>query len=187
MIFAEVVPDEQGVGLARFSAEVTATIAEYFPASDGMIIDNFYGDPAGRVRDPLFETTFFDHLHSLGLPVMEAPSQDPQLRIEAIRSPFGKMFEGKPGILIHPRCRNLIKGLQGAWSYRRLQVSSASERFKDKPEKNQYSHVCDALGYMLIGAGEGNALRGRGFTNRKSKPGQKAKFGVNLFGKKRKR
>lgn len=187
MIFAEVVPDEAGVGLARFSSEVTATIAEFFPAADGMLVDSFYGDPAGRVRDPLFETTFFDHLQSLGLPVREAPSQDPQLRIEAIRSPFGKMFEGKPGILIHPRCRNLIKGLQGGWSYKRVQVSSAKEKFKDKPDKNEYSHICDALGYMLIGAGEGNSLRGRDFTHRTSKPGMKSKMKANIFGKKRKR
>ena len=161
LIHDEVNPDGEGIGLADFSAEMSQILAHRFP-NVGNKVRYFWGDPAGRQRDALYAVTVFDHLMSMGLPVMEAPSNDPRLRIEAIKSPMGRLMdEGKPGILIHPRCKNLIKGLQGAWSYRRLQVSSASEKFRDIPDKNQYSHVCDALGYMLLGSGEGNVLKGR--------------------------
>ena len=182
MIFDEVCPDDQGVGLVKFSSEAAFVLSNRFPTSDGFQISHFYGDPAGRARDPLFEVTVFDHLANMGLPVMEAPSQDPKLRVEALRAPFGKMFEGKPAIVIHPRCRNLIKSLQGAWCYRRLQVSSQKERFREVPDKSEYSHIGDALGYMLLGCGEGNALRGRTLPSANSQPGMKARFASKIFG-----
>ena len=37
-----------------------------------------------------------------------------------------------------------------------MQVSG--ERYEDKPEKNMYSHVHDALQYLMLGAGEGRSL-----------------------------
>jgi hypothetical protein len=37
-----------------------------------------------------------------------------------------------------------------------MQVSG--ERYDDKPEKNMYSHIHDALQYMMLGAGEGRSL-----------------------------
>ena len=66
------------------------------------------------------------------------------------------MAEGKPAFLIDRRCSMLIKGFEGGYAYRRMEVSG--ERFADKPDKNMYSHVHDALQYMLLGAGEGRAL-----------------------------
>ena len=32
------------------------------------------------------------------------------------------------------------------------------ERYVDKPDKNEWSHVCESLQYLLLGAGEGRAL-----------------------------
>ena len=37
-----------------------------------------------------------------------------------------------------------------------MQVSG--ERYDDKPNKNRFSHIHDALQYMLLGAGEGRSL-----------------------------
>ena len=54
------------------------------------------------------------------------------------------------------RCRNLIKGFEGGYQYRRLQVSG--ERFDDKPDKNHFSHIHDALQYLMLGAGEGRQV-----------------------------
>jgi hypothetical protein len=34
----------------------------------------------------------------------------------------------------------------------------SGERYADKPEMNMFSHVHDALQYLLLGAGEGRAL-----------------------------
>jgi hypothetical protein len=62
--------------------------------------------------------------------------------------------------MLHERCVELHKGLGGRWRKRRLQIAG-TERYADMPEKNQWSHPCDALGYLLSGGGEDRALRGR--------------------------
>ena len=66
------------------------------------------------------------------------------------------MVDGKSGLLIDRRCPQIIKGFQGGYCYRRMQVSG--ERYEDKPEKNMYSHIHDALQYLMLGAGEGRSL-----------------------------
>ena len=58
--------------------------------------------------------------------------------------------------MIDPRCRTIIKGFEGGYQYRRLQVSG--ERYDDKPEKNHFSHIHDAVQYLMLGAGEGRAI-----------------------------
>lgn len=32
------------------------------------------------------------------------------------------------------------------------------ERFHEKPDKNAWSHVCEALQYVLLGGGEGKVI-----------------------------
>ena len=66
------------------------------------------------------------------------------------------MVEGKPAFLIDRRCQQLIKGFEGGYQYKRMEVSG--ERYSDKPDKNMFSHIHDALQYMMLGAGEGRAL-----------------------------
>jgi hypothetical protein len=128
-----------------------------------MELEMFYGDPAGRQRDQIFEWVVFDHLKSKGLPVKSAPTNDPQSRIDAIKAPMMRLVDGKPGILINRRrCPLLVKGLAGEWRFRRIQAGGA-ERYSDKPDKSvASSHVCDALGYWLSGKGEIAELRGKG-------------------------
>ena len=59
-------------------------------------------------------------------------------------------------MLVDFRCKHLVKGFEGGYQYKRMQVSG--ERYADKPDKNHYSHVHDALQYLLLGAGEGRLL-----------------------------
>lgn len=47
--------------------------------------------------------------------------------------------------------------MAGGYKYRRIQVGG-DERFKDAPDKNMYSHVAEALQYLMIGAGEARTL-----------------------------
>ncbi|MCZ6858864.1 MAG: hypothetical protein O7I42_01045, partial [Alphaproteobacteria bacterium] len=51
----------------------------------------------------------------------------------------------------------LRKGMGGGYSYRRVQVAG-DERYHDKPDKNRFSHVCEAAQYMMLGAGEGRSV-----------------------------
>ena len=58
--------------------------------------------------------------------------------------------------MLDKKCVNLKKGFNGGYHYRRLQVSG--DRYDEKPLKNRYSHVHDALQYLMMGAGEGRTI-----------------------------
>tara|TARA_A100001391_G_scaffold86962_5_gene57396 strand:- start:2540 stop:4060 length:1521 start_codon:yes stop_codon:yes gene_type:complete len=140
------------MGIVRFAELLRQEIATRFAGLDVNII----GDPAGDFRAQTDESTPFQILRGAGLRAIPAPSNSVDLRLESVSSQLTKMSDGKPSFLIDRRCPMLIKGFQGGYSYRRMQVSG--ERYDDKPEKNMYSHIHDALQYLMLGAGEGRQL-----------------------------
>ena len=95
-------------------------------------------------------------LRGAGLRAFPAPSNSVDLRLESVSSQLTKMVEGKPALLIDRSCSQLIKGFEGGYHYKRMEVSG--ERYADKPDKNMFSHIHDAAQYLLLGAGEGRAL-----------------------------
>jgi len=147
----------EDMGVERFSALLKQTHQELF---SGMPIEVAWGDPAGAKRDDLYETMIFEHLRRAGIPARAAPSRQIQPRIDAIKAPMNRLCYGKAGFMVHPRCKMLIKGLNGRWNYRKMQVLSR-DIFRDLPTKNIYSHCCDALGYALLGGGEYRQMTGR--------------------------
>jgi hypothetical protein len=88
------------------------------------------------------------------------------------------MIEGKAAFMIDRRCPILIKGFEGGYAYKRMEVSG--ERYADKPDKNMFSHVHDALQYLMLGAGEGRAL----MNNQKPVQPVIAKRDFDVFNKK---
>ena len=71
---------------------------------------------------------------------------------------------GRPGLIINKKgCPRLVKGLSGAWKYRRLQVSGTEERYADSPDKSMYSHPCEAFGCWMLGGGEEKTIRRASF------------------------
>src|SRR5210317_2117830 len=141
------------MGIVRFAEVLRNELAIRFAAASEVII---YGDPAGDFRAQTDESTPFHILRGAGLRAFPAPSNSVDLRLEAVSSQLTKMVEGKPALLIDRRCPQLIKGFEGGYAYKRMQVSG--ERFDDKPDKNMFSHVHDAAQYLFLGAGEGRAL-----------------------------
>ncbi len=67
---------------------------------------------------------------------------------------LNRLVDGRPGLLISPKCKITRKGMAGGYHYKRVQVVG-DERYHDKPNKNRFSHPCDAAQYMMLGAGEG--------------------------------
>ena len=170
VILAELCPPPEGIGLHEFVDELNFILGDLFP---NVRMGRIYGDPAGQDRDPLFARTMFTHLQTKGFDARPAPNNDPRNRVESIKAPMGRMVDGKCGLLIHPRCKMLIRGLLGGWRYKRVQ-SAGEDRYIDTPSKNQYSHICDALGYLLLSAGEGHLMR-RGENTNRHKGAYKAK------------
>ena len=116
-----------------------------------------FGDPAGSQRAQTDERTPFDILRAAGIPARPAPTNDFTLRRESVAVGLGRIIDGTPGIVISPRCVNLRKGMAGAYQYKRLQVSG-DDRYHDVPDKSKFSHVCEAVQYLMVGAGEGRQL-----------------------------
>lgn len=138
------------MGIVRFSELLRRTMSELSgPYS-------VWGDPAGDFRAQTDETTPFQILRNAGIQGRPAPSNDVALRIEAVTAPLSRLIEKQAGVIIDPRCTNLIKGFEGGYHYRRMQVSG--ERYEDTPNKNRFSHVHDALQYLMLGGGEGRKL-----------------------------
>jgi hypothetical protein len=68
-------------------------------------------------------------------------------------------FSGKPAFIVSPKAKMLRKALAGGYKYKRMQVSG-EQRFQDKPDKGRYSHVADAMQYMVLGAVGGDRVIG---------------------------
>lgn len=161
------------MGIVRFAELLRNELSSRFAACSEVYI---YGDPAGDFRAQTDESTPFQILRGAGLKAFPTHSNSVDLRLESVSSQLTKMAEGKPAFMIDRRCSSLIKGFEGGYQYKRMEVSG--ERYADKPDKNMFSHIHDALQYLMLGAGEGRALMNS------QKPAQPvvAKRSFNVFG-----
>ncbi len=141
------------MGIVRFAEVLRNELASRFSACSDVYI---YGDPAGDFRAQTDESTPFQILRGAGLRAFPTHSNSVDLRLESVSSQLMKMAEGKPAFIVDRRCPMLIKGFEGGYAYKRMEVSG--ERYADKPDKNMFSHVHDSLQYLMLGAGEGRAL-----------------------------
>ncbi|MDN7495015.1 TerL [Burkholderia gladioli] len=138
------------MGAKKFAEEIKRHVATLYP---GFELQAISGDPAGDQRSQADdEDTPFKILRAAGLEAKPAPTNDTALRYGAVDEALTRVIDGEPGLVIHPDCRQLRKALSGGYCFRRMAVTS--ERYADKAEKNMYSHVAEALQYLLVGAGE---------------------------------
>ena len=149
VIFDELVAEDMGI--VKFSDILKQQLALYQSKSYYI-----FGDPAGDHRVQTDESTPFQIMSGKGLQCRPAPSNDVLVRLESVNATLTRMVDGETGILIDKKCINLIKGFTGGYHYKRLQVSG--ERYDEKPNKNRFSHIHDALQYLMLGAGEGRTL-----------------------------
>lgn len=170
MVIDEIVSDDCGID--RFSDEVLLFSRERYPGN--VFVD--YGDPAGQQRAQTDERTCFDILQGKGINI-EGGEQSLTIRLESVKKPLNTMIDGQPGFVMSQRCRTLRKGFQGAYRYKRVQVSG--ERFGDEPEKNAYSHIHDALQYPLTKI-MGPLLRGESVVT--AKPERLEEYAGNWMG-----
>lgn len=143
----------EDMGAVRFAELLGAKLRGEYPDYEFEI----YGDPSGDSRAQTDEKTPFQIMRARGIDAYPAPSNDPVLRREAVALPLSRLVDGKPGLVISPKCKVLRKGMAGGYAYKRLQVSG-DERYHDKPDKNRFSHVCEAGQYQMLGAGEGRTV-----------------------------
>lgn len=110
-------------------------------------ISRSWGDPAGSARAETDESTCFALMADAGFPV--APGAITfQERREATTQLFRRMVDGKPAILVSRRgCPILSEGLLGGYRY----PQSRDGIVHYNPSKNEFSHSCNALEYLITG------------------------------------
>ena len=106
------------------------------------------GDPAGQARSQVDSRTVYMELKSQGLKAKPAKTNNIQARIGAVNIFLTRMIEQKPIFQINPHCTRLIGALTGKYCFRRVRLSG--ERYTDVPDKNDYSHIADALQYACL-------------------------------------
>ena len=151
-ILDEVVTEDMGA--VRFASRVRDLINVHY---ERLPIDG-YGDPAGDQRAQTDENTPFMVMRAGGVPLSPAPSNDWILRRESVAKLLTTLtMQGRPQLVLSPKARMLRKALAGGYKYRRINVSG-TEKYADKPDKNMYSHVAEALQYLCLGMGHGYEL-----------------------------
>jgi hypothetical protein len=107
------------------------------------------GDPAGLARSDTDEKTCFMELAEEGIACVPAPTNSFVGRREAVAKYLTRLVDGAPALLVDPSCDMIRRGFNGRYQFRRLQVVG-EERYKDVPDKNDFSHLHDALQYAAL-------------------------------------
>lgn len=144
----------ENMGARQFARLLKGSMSQWFPGFEWAC----FGDPAGENEEQSDDTSPFKVMWAEGVRVVAAPgNNDWVLRRDAVDELLRRMLEGRPAFLIDSeKCPVLGAALAGAYAYPRLQTSI--ERYADRPLKNQFSHVADALQYLVLGGGEGRVL-----------------------------
>lgn len=110
-----------------------------------------YGDPAGRAKSGNDENSPLGILNDeYKLMAFPTATNDPVRRWEAVNTFLTASIDGKPAFELSPECTVLRKGFNGGYQFRRLNVGG--EKYADKADKNDFSHIADAMQYMAQGA-----------------------------------
>lgn len=155
LIVDEVVTDDCGV--TRFAQMLSQYVARTYPR---MYVEG-WGDPAGNQRAQTDEQTCLEIMRThTGWRWHPAPDNALTLRLEAVRGALNRLVDGRPGLLLSPRCAVLRKGFAGGYHYR-LARTGFGTTYSEEPAKNAYSHPHDALQYLLSGGGEASVVLNR--------------------------
>lgn len=153
-VFAEVTTDRAGI--RRFGQALKTFMSTHYP---DLVVGGAWGDPSGTAGDE--GETAFDILKTeTGWNWKPAPTNDAEIRREALRGPLARMIDGEPGILVSSTCGKIRKGLVSGFHYK-FMASSNGAVTHDQPAKNSYSHVCEALEYLVLGGGEYDVVHQR--------------------------
>jgi len=137
-----------GVGPRRFAQAIKDAL---FPRFRGCSLTIGYGDPAmlyGADRENGEYSMIEIIANELGVPVVAAPSNEIELRLDAVRGllyPAGR----PPALIINPSCRMLRRGFSSDYKYEPRDPKAEGKRLR--PQKTASSHVHDALQYGCLG------------------------------------
>lgn len=116
-------------------------------------------DPSNQ-RDSWQGITPKERLSEVGISAVTEISNSPKVRIQAVEHMLN-LYTG--GLLISPACDMLIRGFEGEYKYRKLRsAGSIGVVYSPQPDKSEYSHSQDALGYAALYISKGVMSQGGG-------------------------
>ena len=152
VVFDEVVSDD--ISLTDFSEVLNAHMKKHY---EGYSFESWLDPWAANTRGQVTDQTMFKVYNNQDLHPRITQTGSPSTMVEAVKVKFGKILAGQPSILISSKCKNLRKGLNGGYEYKRINVSG--EKYKDKPDKGMYSHICNAFEFLVDGTGASRELK----------------------------
>ena len=137
---------KQGVGMEYFldTYLIPKLINEYGLLNGTQIIA--VGDPAGKKRSDTDESTCMEFLWDRNIPVVACATNALVPRLESVRYFLNTMASGQPAFKISPKCKMLRLGLQGRYRFKPVR-GNAKNILHEEPDKDEYSHLQDALQY----------------------------------------
>ncbi|MGZ5165214.1 MAG: hypothetical protein ACXWCQ_32305 [Burkholderiales bacterium] len=145
LVLEEVTAEDIGLEMHIERSLRPALMAERYLGRPVVVI----GDPSGKAKSSVYEETTFDVIKRMGFPAFPAPTNDIDARLRAVESWLLKQVDGGGAVLFdHKRCPVLIRAMSGGYRYAKTKAGVR----KPTPDKNQYSHIADALQYACMAA-----------------------------------
>ncbi|MGL6209113.1 MAG: hypothetical protein ACRC14_04700 [Paracoccaceae bacterium] len=131
-----------------FAPRVKRHLAEKYP---GHKVE-FWGDPRGADKGQNDETTAYDIFRHEGMVVMPATTDNnPEMRRSAIEA----VLQRRNGFKVNPSVITAKIGFGGGYHYPKIKGTGM---FSERPRKNLYSHIVEAVENAVLGGGEGDAI-----------------------------
>lgn len=145
LILEEILADDIGLELHIRTALRPALMQERYLGRPVVVV----GDPAGIQRSTSYEETSFDVLKREGFMCYPAPTNKIDARLRAVESYLLAQRDGGPAILFdRQRCPQLIMAMNGGYRFAKTRAG----QLRPLPDKNEYSHISDALQYAACAA-----------------------------------
>jgi len=150
LVLQEVIAEDTGLEMHVDKSLRPALMHErYLGRATAMV-----GDPSGISKSSIYEETTFDVLKRMGMHAFPAPTNDIDPRLRAVEAFLLGQRDGGPAFIIdRDRCPVLVRALGGGYRY----AKTRNGMRKLTPDKNEYSHVMDALQYLCLAAHGGMA------------------------------
>lgn len=176
LILDEVLAPEEGMGALKFAPYLNRMLADRYadwtkerrrynvdidrdrPQRHRDLAIKGWGDPSGTSRSRIDDNQNWLQVmtEQTHVPFRPAPTNNLTPRLEVVRH----ALMSHASLLISKRCKVLRHGFNSGYRVKRVEKGN-TQIFHDEPEKNRYSHVHDALQYVMLGAGEYLHVLGR--------------------------
>lgn len=145
-------------GIAEFADETLLPLKRHYESAGHRVV--FCGDPAGGGTSQTDGKECFDILAGKGIDCQPAYTNGIQHRAEVVDSLCRGLSDGQPRFNVSPHCKTTIQGFAQKYVYQKLNDADDERdiRYADRPRKdgNAFSHICDAVGYGIMGSGYGS-------------------------------